>query len=91
MSSIIKSNRVRVDLSAPVTVPANKSTGAGEEPAEGAPAETVCHKAVRLLELEGRVHALELSCSCGEKTIIEFDYAGDGPAEEPVAPQEETA
>ncbi len=29
---------------------------------------------MRLLELAGRVHALELVCSCGEVTVVELDY-----------------
>jgi hypothetical protein len=38
-------------------------------------------KAVRLLEDEGAVVAIELSCSCGEVTVVELEYAETPPTE----------
>jgi hypothetical protein len=29
---------------------------------------------VRLLRIEGAVQALEVTCSCGELTVVELDY-----------------
>ena len=34
-----------------------------------------CAKSVRLLKLDGEVRALELTCSCGERSVIELDYS----------------
>ncbi|MCA8980203.1 MAG: hypothetical protein H6831_11480 [Planctomycetes bacterium] len=31
-------------------------------------------KGVRMVEVAGRVQAIELTCSCGERTVIELDY-----------------
>ena len=31
-------------------------------------------KRVELLSIEGRVQAVELTCSCGEVSLIELDY-----------------
>ncbi len=41
-------------------------------------------KRVQLLRLDGVVHALELACSCGEVTLIEFEYPH--PPESPSTP-----
>ena len=38
-----------------------------------------CEKRVELLREGERVHALEITCSCGEVTLIELDYPEDGP------------
>ena len=34
-------------------------------------------KSARLLEENGRVHAIELRCACGETTVFELDYTPD--------------
>ncbi len=34
----------------------------------------VCHKSVRLLEIEQVVRAIEFTCSCGETSVVELDY-----------------
>jgi len=34
-------------------------------------------KSARLLEDDGKVHAIELRCACGETTVFELDYAPD--------------
>ena len=33
-----------------------------------------CRKTVRLLRVEEIVHALELTCSCGEITVVQLEY-----------------
>lgn len=61
MHSIIKSGHVR-KREPGVPQPATQ---------RGTP---VCHKSVRLLELEQVVHAIEFTCSCGEVSVVELDY-----------------
>lgn len=87
MSSIIKSNRVRVDARVAAAGGAQRVGPGASQPSEA------CEKAVRLLEMGGRVHALELSCLCGEITIIELDYPSEARTEpeEPTTPQEDNA
>jgi hypothetical protein len=36
-------------------------------------------KKVELLRVQGRVRALELTCSCGEKTVVELGYGDEAP------------
>jgi hypothetical protein len=38
-----------------------------------------CVKSVRLLKLDGEVRALELTCSCGERSVIELAYSEADP------------
>lgn len=59
--SIIKHHQVRLEAQAPA-LPKRPSSRAHE-------------KSVELLRLQGRVHALQLTCSCGETTLVELDYA----------------
>jgi hypothetical protein len=33
-----------------------------------------CEKRVRTVQLDGAVRAIEVTCSCGETTLIEIDY-----------------
>jgi hypothetical protein len=47
----------------------------GPLPARGAPARA-CSKEVRLLQLDGRVRGLEVTCSCGEVTVVELEFPG---------------
>ena len=61
MHSVIKSGQVR-KMEPGVPQP---------ETQRGTP---VCRKSVRLLEVEQVVHAIEFTCSCGEKTVVELDY-----------------
>ena len=35
---------------------------------------TRCEKSVRLLKLENVARALEVTCSCGEVTVVEIEY-----------------
>jgi hypothetical protein len=65
--SIIKHHAVRVDVAdapAAPALPKNRAPRAGQ-------------KHVELLRLEGKVQALEITCSCGEKTVVELEYADD--------------
>ena len=63
MQTILKKQFVQVDALAP-----------GVVARPGAAAPRSCEKSVALLRVEGVVRALELSCSCGEKTVVELDY-----------------
>lgn len=36
-----------------------------------------CTPSAELIELNGVVHAIQITCACGERTTIELDYAGD--------------
>lgn len=63
--SIIKHDRVRIDAGAPV---------AAFEPAPEPCAGRSVPKGVRLLERDGRVHAIELTCACGDVSVVELDY-----------------
>ena len=62
MSSIIKKNSVRMaDEASPHPAP-------GAAPRPGAHA-----KRVELLRVGGQVRALEVTCSCGEVTVVELE------------------
>jgi len=37
---------------------------------------------VRLVRVEGRVQAIELTCRCGDVSVLEIEYADDAPATE---------
>ena len=63
MASIIKSDHVRVQER---TSPGAAGTAASTRQRHA--------KTVELLRIEGRVQAIELVCTCGEKTLIELDY-----------------
>jgi hypothetical protein len=47
------------------------SPGAQRPPSKGA---EPCAPGVRLLSSDGLVHALEITCSCGEVALVELDY-----------------
>jgi hypothetical protein len=64
LQQIIKHDCVRLDEPSEARPGAN----APRSRARGA-------KHVELLRVQGRVHAIELVCSCGETTLIELDYA----------------
>jgi hypothetical protein len=71
MASIIKSDHVRVqDRTTPGAAGPAASGGQRHE------------KTVELLRIEGRVQAIELVCTCGEKTLIELDYEQADKAED---------
>ena len=62
MASIIKNHLVRLDV-----------TASGSAPARTRPS---CRpaKEVRLLRVDGVVRAIELSCSCGETTVLQLEF-----------------
>ena len=62
--SVIKKNAVRVAGAASVSA--------------GVAAASVAHsKSVRLVRIEGVVRLIELTCSCGETSVVELDYADE--------------
>ena len=65
--SIIKHHAVRLDGDEGCAAPALPK---GRPRAGG-------QKRVELLRVDERVRALEITCACGEKTVIELDYADD--------------
>lgn len=66
MQRIIKHNTVRRvdDAPAPRPAPAEAHEAAAPAPEPG----------VRVHRADGRVHAIEITCSCGETTLVELDY-----------------
>lgn len=71
--AIIKRTRVQLDAQ-----PARPSAAAGASTAAASHSD----KSVRLLEHEGRVRAIELTCSCGDVSVIELDYPDTSPPQE---------
>jgi hypothetical protein len=69
--TIIKRHRVCEGTSVPSQPGAQRPTQA--EPND---------KSVRLLEEGGRVHAIELICSCGDVSVIGLDYPDATPQQE---------
>ena len=69
MSSILKRTEVRLGAEAPTGPGAKAPLPSPASRTRGAHA-----KRVELVRVGGRVHALELRCSCGETTLIELDY-----------------
>lgn len=63
MQAIVKKQFVQVDALA---------VGAGQRSSSSSAAR--CKKSVRLLRLGAVVQALELTCSCGEVTVVELEY-----------------
>lgn len=64
--TIIKRQRVQLESTGRIPTYSNQASArdAGcEQP-----------KSVRTVEVSGRVQAIELTCSCGEVTVIELDY-----------------
>lgn len=61
MRDVIKKERVRVGESEGPSTPGG---GASHAPVPG----------VRLVRLEGRVHAIEVTCRCGEVSLLEIEY-----------------
>lgn len=64
MQKILKKQFVQIE-DALAALPARSRGGAAR----------ACEKSVQLLRVEGSVRALEITCSCGEKTVVELDYA----------------
>lgn len=75
MQRIIKNNRVRVgDLTSgdaaarAAHAGGHAGHGAGESSTPRAP------RGVKLVRADGRVRAIEVTCHCGEVSILELDY-----------------
>ena len=62
MQAIVKKQFVQVD--------AQEHTAA----VRGSSAPRGCKKSVRVLRIDSVVQALEVTCSCGEITVVELDY-----------------
>ncbi len=67
MGHVIKRDRIRV-------VPA------GPKPARAKASASHDEKAVRLVRVDGRVQAIELTCTCGQVSVLEIDYNEAGSA-----------
>ena len=63
MRKVIKKECVRIDRNGTVHV------GGSSRPAHRVPG-------VRLIRLDGRVHSIELTCRCGDVSILEIEYDG---------------
>ena len=72
MRSVIKRERVRVEDG---TCPAN----GGQTLSDACAGTGTPRPGLRLVEANGRVHAIEVTCRCGEVSLIELEY---DPAEE---------
>jgi len=70
-NTIIK--REHVQLERVRRVPTAAQSGTGQDASCAQP------KSVRTVEVAGRVQAIELTCSCGERTVIELDYQDSAP------------
>lgn len=69
--SIIKKELVRLaEAGAQAPQPNGAARGSAARPARNA-------KGVQLLRVGSRVRAVELTCSCGERSVIEFEYPED--------------
>ncbi|MBI5434175.1 MAG: hypothetical protein HZA52_15180 [Planctomycetes bacterium] len=71
--SIIKHHSVRLDCDdgqAHAPLPKGRASRSGQ-------------KSVELLRVDNKVRAIEITCSCGEKSVVELDYADDKPAAKP--------
>ncbi len=66
MHEIIKRDRVIVNASPAPQSKRVAGRGAGNAPAGGSTA--------RVIQEEGRVVAVEITCACGDKTLLELDY-----------------
>ncbi len=62
MHSIVKKSFVQVET--------QSSARAGGPANAGAR----CKKSVKLLRLDAATHALEVTCSCGEVTVVELEH-----------------
>ena len=46
----------------------------GSVPRRGTSASSAPTPGIRLMRLDGRVHSIELTCGCGEVSILEIEY-----------------
>lgn len=76
-ASIIKHDRVRFGEASPARAQAAKP---------GAPSAARPAKKVELVRHEGEVRAIEVTCACGEVTLVEVEYEAQGAAPAPATP-----
>lgn len=88
--TILKRDQVEVRRATTPNLDEGSSGATNVRGADGGPGNEAnapsCKKAVRLLEEQGVVHALELTCSCGEVTVVELHYPESAP--QAAAPEE---
>lgn len=78
--TILKRDQVRIE---PVAAPDLTVEGADVPVMPAAPIGTnACEKAIRLLEEAGQIRALEVTCSCGEQTVIALEYPEQSPLDQ---------
>ena len=51
--------------------------------AKAAPAAKEHERGVRLIRVDGRAHSIELTCDCGQVSVIELEYEPAAPPESP--------
>lgn len=82
MHSIIKKHFVELDGAAaplaagPMAAPAPTAPPSALPSAASRPsaAGRRCEKSARPITIEGAIRAIEVTCSCGETTVIELEY-----------------
>ena len=67
MKHVIKKDQVRVTA-------ATAENGAPQAPAAGIHAHGHRGPGVHLVRIDGRVQAIELTCRCGDTSVLEIDY-----------------
>ncbi len=67
MKSVIKKERVRVGEAAAHPASTEVHATSSAERRASAPG-------VRLVRIDGRIEALEVTCRCGEVSVVEIDY-----------------
>lgn len=78
--TILKRDQVRIE---PVTTPDLTVEGPDMTVMPALPSgATACEKAIRLLEEAGQIRALEVTCSCGEQTVIALEYPEQSPLDQ---------
>lgn len=82
MHSIIKKQFVELDgtlapvaaSAAPASPLASPPSALPSAPSRPAAAARRCEKSARPITIEGAIRAIEVTCSCGETTVIELEY-----------------
>jgi hypothetical protein len=85
MKQVIKKDHVRVGESAEAAAE-NGTNGSSRAPAARSPhAHGSRGPGAHLVRIDGRVQAIELTCRCGDVSVLEIDY------EDPTQPTEATS
>lgn len=82
MHSIIKKHFVELDGAAaplaagpvPTPAPTSPPSALPSAPPRSAATARRCEKSARPITIEGAIRAIEVTCSCGETTVIELEY-----------------